>query len=301
MAAVMAVQRPAVLGTDESAQGLQHVPTLLHSEATHTPAAATDSDADSASRHIREPEHPAAFWQSRLSGSADIDGVAERSAARWLDGHQRLVVVAPHPDDEVLMCSGLMQLQQRRGGEVLVIALTDGEACFGADAERAAIALERRSEALSGLQALGVGAADVQYFGLPDGALALHESAVEQRLLDLLRPSDLVVCTWRSDGHPDHEAAGRASALACAAHGATLLEAPVWMWHWARPEHPAIDWRCLVRMPLDPAEVHLKWQALQCHPSQLTPRGAQPPVVDAGLQERVWWPFETFFENASPT
>ncbi len=263
-------------------------------------AAATtgNRESDAASRHINQPEHPPAFWEARLTGSG-TGRPPQRSVAKCLERRERLVVVAPHPDDEVLMCCGLVLEQLRRGCEVLVIALTDGEACFGPYAERAAIGLERRGEALAGLRALGASSANVQYLGLPDGALALHESAVQQRLLDILRPQDLVVCTWRFDGHPDHDAAGRASAWACQQRSLSLLEAPVWMWHWARPDHSAIDWQALVQTPLSAAAQVRKWDALQCHSSQLSARGSQPPVVDAALQARVRWPFETFFETAA--
>lgn len=255
-----------------------------------------------ASRHIRQPAFTAAFWEQWVLQGASATrpsgapaGVPQRSAADWLGRHSRLVVVSPHPDDEVLMCSGLIQQQLQRGGPVHVVALTDGEACFGPDAERAAVGLQRREEAAAGLHALGASAAEVHHYGLPDGALAEHQRAVEQRLCDLLQPGDLVVSTWRWDGHPDHEVAARAAALACSARGATLLEAPVWMWHWARPDHPAIDWTRLARMPLSGAVRECKWQALQCHQSQLVPRGGQPPVVDAALQTRTRWPFECFF------
>ena len=54
-------------------------------------------------------------------------------------------------------------------------------------------------------------------------------------LTDLLSPDTWCAATWRGDGHPDHDAVGRAAATACDAVGCRLLEYPVWMWHWARP------------------------------------------------------------------
>lgn len=254
------------------------------------------------SRHIAQPAFAPAFWErwvlqgmATAGTSAAPVPAAQRSAEAWLTGHERLVVVSPHPDDEVLMCSGLMQQQVQRGGPVQVVALTDGEACFGPDGERAALGLERRAEAAAGLHALGASSAEVHYFGLPDGAVAQHQGAAEHRLRDLLGPTDLVVTTWEYDGHPDHEAAARACVAACAARGASLLQAPVWMWHWARPDHPAIDWPRLFAMPLPRPTQQAKWAALQCHHSQLLPRGPHAPVVDAALQARTRWPFECFF------
>src|SRR5262245_41050295 len=41
--------------------------------------------------------------------------------------HTRLLVVAPHPDDEVLGAGGLMQRVHEGDGEIRVVYLTDGE------------------------------------------------------------------------------------------------------------------------------------------------------------------------------
>ena len=41
---------------------------------------------------------------------------------------QRLLVIAPHPDDEVLGCGGLIQKVKKAGGEVHVLVMTVGSA-----------------------------------------------------------------------------------------------------------------------------------------------------------------------------
>ena len=52
------------------------------------------------------------------------------SAATLLAGHERVVVVAPHPDDEILGCGGLLGHAAGQGMQVRVVAVTDGEACY---------------------------------------------------------------------------------------------------------------------------------------------------------------------------
>ena len=42
-------------------------------------------------------------------------------------GKQRLLVIAPHADDEVLGCGGLIRKVKRQGGEVYVMFLTVGD------------------------------------------------------------------------------------------------------------------------------------------------------------------------------
>ena len=50
------------------------------------------------------------------------------SALELLSGYERLVVLAPHPDDEVLGCGGLMMQAATAKFNVTVFAVTDGEA-----------------------------------------------------------------------------------------------------------------------------------------------------------------------------
>ncbi len=76
------------------------------------------------------------------------------------------------------------------------------------------------------------------FLGLPDGKLAENESRLADVLTDILaaRPAGTwCAATWRGDGHPDHEAVGRAAAVAASRTGAVLLEYPIWMWHWLIP------------------------------------------------------------------
>ena len=40
---------------------------------------------------------------------------------------QKLLVIAPHPDDEVIGCAGLIQKIKNGGGKVFVLFLTVGD------------------------------------------------------------------------------------------------------------------------------------------------------------------------------
>ncbi|WP_046111901.1 PIG-L deacetylase family protein [Aquincola tertiaricarbonis] len=201
------------------------------------------------------------------------------SAGQLLPDGARAVVVAPHPDDELLAVGGLMQQWLAAGRPVRVLGVTDGEAGLPAgDATPAArLARRRRIERQRGLAHLGLPARAIQRLGLPDGGASDHEAQLVQRLAALLRPGDQVFTTWRHDGHPDHEATGRAAAAACAAAGACLHEAPVWTWHWASPGDARVPWQRLRRVALPPAARQAKQRALAEHRSQLqAPPGSQP-------------------------
>jgi len=150
-------------------------------------------------------------------------------------GH-RVLVVAPHPDDEVLGAAGVMIRTLRTGGRAGVVVATDGAAGVrGAGAAR--LAATRESETRRALQRLGVGAGDVTFLGFADGGLAaawgerwqarrreggdMSGSGVVDALgaaLHAFAP-DTVILPMSLDRHPDHAAVGRFAMLA-------VLEAP---------------------------------------------------------------------------
>jgi LmbE family N-acetylglucosaminyl deacetylase len=112
--------------------------------------------------------------------------------------------------------------------------------------------------------------------------------------VDLLGPGRQCLATWRGDGHPDHEAVGRAAAAACARTGAVLWEYPIWMWHWTRPADPRVPWRSAHRIPLDRSAVCAKAHAIAAFTSQITDIDGVtilPPEILARFDR----PFEVLF------
>lgn len=219
---------------------------------------------------------------------------------RLLQHDKRLVVVAPHPDDEILACGGLLALHSARGGASLVVVVTHGEASHPPQPGRSAHQLGqlRCAESHEGLLRLGVAAGpqQVRRLSLPDSALVRHTAVLEGALSALLKPGDVVVTTWRMDGHPDHEACGCAVARACTVADCRLLEAPVWMWHWGQPGDERVSWTRLVRVPLSAAAVARKQYALAAHTSQLmpTPTG-EAPILGPTMASRMARRAEYFF------
>lgn len=234
--------------------------------------------------------------------------VTETEWRRWLaclpmpplalDPGSRLVVVSPHPDDEVLACGGLIAHHIARGGEVAVIAVTDGEASHSGDPAwpPARLAAARGAERLAGLASLGVAAESVQRLHLPDGKIAAHGATLAAQLRQTLRLGDVVVSTWAFDGHPDHDATGAAAREAGARAGCSVLAAPVWMWHWSAPGDPRVPWQRLRVFRLSPAERQAKRDALACHITQHAPRAqGLGPVLDDAILARAERPQEVYF------
>jgi LmbE family N-acetylglucosaminyl deacetylase len=210
----------------------------------------------------------------------------------------RLVVVAPHPDDELLACGGLLAKQLAGAGRALVIGVTDGEASHAgaADWDATQLARSRGVERVQGLRHLAGRQVDIIRLRLPDGQVIQHADKLYRTLMCLLQPSDVVVSTWRLDGHPDHEITGWSAARACLLVGCQLLEAPVWMWHWASPEDVRVPWHRLVAMPLSSWAMNRKQHAVTAHTTQLQDRGAGlGAVLGPAIVERAARDTEYFF------
>lgn len=130
-----------------------------------------------------------------------------------LPSFERVLVLAPHPDDESLGCAGTIALAADRGASVTILILTDGEATKGASLTRDEIARRRRAESDRAAAIIG---ATPRYLGLPDGELPERVSELE----DLLRIAiseigpNAVFVPWLLDGHPDHRAVADALAAA---------------------------------------------------------------------------------------
>lgn len=117
----------------------------------------------------------------------------------------RVLVVAPHPDDEILGCGGAIALHGLRGDEVHVALVTQGE--DGGDAST------RLDESRAAAAVLGD--AQVHCLGAPDGSVA-SDAGLAGRLAELaarVAPT-VVYAPSPFEMHPDHVATLRATAAA---------------------------------------------------------------------------------------
>jgi LmbE family N-acetylglucosaminyl deacetylase len=122
-----------------------------------------------------------------------------------------LVVVAPHPDDDVIGCGGAIAAADAHGVPVHVVYVTDGTASHpGSRAfPPARLRAVREGEARRAATHL---ARDMRaaFFHWPDGTVP---SAGERgaggliaRLAAAIPAGALVLAPWRRDPHPDHRA-----------------------------------------------------------------------------------------------
>lgn len=181
-------------------------------------------------------------------------------------GAERVLVLSPHMDDEVIGCGGTLARHARRGGEVTVVYVTDGRtgskalSRLGGEArargERELVEI-RKAEARRALETLGVG--EPVFLGAEDGRLTPDSRlrAAVQRILDTVRP-EVVYLPFFLEAHPDHRATGDLLLSAAREHDRFECRAyEVWT-----PLYP----NCLVDIG---ETVEVKRRALEQYRSQL--------------------------------
>lgn len=196
----------------------------------------------------------------------------------------RLLIFAPHPDDESLACGILLQNAVEAGAAVLVIYLTDGEnnpwpqrylsrrwRLNAADRQR--WAKLRRREALAALQILGVSPEDARFLGWPDqglaGMLKFQSTVVLARLRYLIMewcPTDVVGPDVR-DRHRDHGAVGLM--LERLFSGGGLFSEKIRRWTYVVHGRESGFCRDAQALPQTEVQAEVKQRAIHCHQSQL--------------------------------
>lgn len=224
-----------------------------------------------AARPLTVDGTPAQDWLDALAHAPVLD----------LAGCDEIIVVAAHPDDETLGFGASMVTLAERGVRVQVVAASDGGASHHGIGllERLHLERTRRGELHEATRALGIPAPIC--LGMPDGELSEHEQRLEDLLTEILEARSnrtWIAATWRGDGHPDHEAVGRAAAAAAQRCGAELLEYPIWMWHWATPGDVAVPWDRLRVVPPAAHAHDRKAAAARCYRSQIQVPDADPAV-----------------------
>jgi LmbE family N-acetylglucosaminyl deacetylase len=235
---------------------------------------------------------PEAAWQ----GWARLSALPEVHPAELVPFGARAVVVAPHPDDEVLGTGGLLARLAQISRNILIVAVTDGTASHpdshGWPVER--LARERPKETRDALQRLHLHQVQVVRLRLQDGGAKHFEPALSEHLSRHFQRGDVVFTTWRNDGHPDHEAAGRAVHQAAGALDLPCVEVPLWTWHWAAPDDSRVPWSRARRIVLNEETHARKLRAVQAFRSQIEPDASmgRAPVLPEHVLARLTRPFE---------
>ena len=125
---------------------------------------------------------------------------------------ERIIVFAPHPDDETFGCGGLIAKRLSENCEVLVVVLTDGkyafQVMFGIDSEPTPDELQeiRKEEVKRATKILGLPEKNLLFLDFEDGTLEKNQTEVKRKVLEILKKScpAEVYFTYEKDVNSDH-------------------------------------------------------------------------------------------------
>lgn len=181
----------------------------------------------------------------------------------------RILVVAPHPDDEVIGCGGLLARAAREGKEttVVVVAVEDDD---------------RQAELEAAGRRLGVeNLVSLWQVNFIDG---LDDHTIVGRLdkmLEIYRP-ELVLVPSLAGYHQEHR---RIASLAVSAMrpggGRSSGHAPVSVWYYEAPadvSSPTGTNSPTITVRLEPEDLATKLDAMRCHATQVRPAPSERSI-----------------------
>lgn len=184
-----------------------------------------------------------------------------------------VLILAPHPDDEVMGCGGLIQRLCEQGNPPHVVILTGGGQSHAACCHlpESVIKKERRSMASQILQKIGLPASHLHLLDFPDGSISAQHKEMQtlQNLVAEIRP-DAVFIPHHGEGWPDHlvcrELVEKMPAL-----GATVIyEYCVWFWYYNVWK---LDWKRASLLRLTKSEHEAKCKAVNEYTEKPAPCG----------------------------
>ena len=145
------------------------------------------------------------------------------------------VIIAPHPDDEVIGCAGLIQTLMERGIPPHVIILTGGEGSHRecCDVTKDEIKKERRTLALGAAETLNLPISRVHFLDFPDEYIHISCSETENldKIITELSPKAIFVPHW-GEGMDDHINSAEIVKKLIADKNISIYEYCVWMWYY---------------------------------------------------------------------
>ncbi len=133
----------------------------------------------------------------------------------------KILIVAPHPDDEVLGCGGIIKKFSERGDEVFVLISTRGAPKFYSDEKIENV----RKEAINAHKILGVIETRFLEFHAPELDITSNSSLANEisKVIKEFQISDLFL-PHRGDIHHDHKAVFKAGLVAARPVGAFTVK-----------------------------------------------------------------------------
>lgn len=185
----------------------------------------------------------------------------------------RVLIVAPHPDDEVIGCGGLISRLVAEGNAPQIVVMTGGEGshrgCCNLPDED--IKNARRGLTRKALGILGVPGENIHELNFPDGGIDVEKPQVDdlKGLINEIKPHTVFVPHW-GEGWPDHVRTAEI-VISTISSDIAVYEYCVWMWYYN--VWRGLDWKNAAILTMSPKEHELKLRAMDAYIKPLAPCG----------------------------
>ncbi len=190
-----------------------------------------------------------------------------------LNPSDRTIIIAPHPDDEVIGCGGLIARRVDEGRPPHIVIMTGGEGshrgCCSIPSDE--IKTARRGLTRKALATLGVPESHIHELDYPDGNIDIShpQTGRLKALLSELKPEAVFVPHW-GEGWPDHIKTAHII-KEIASKGIEIWEYCVWMWYYNVWRN--LDWKNGAILCIAPEEHRKKLLAMDQYIKPLAPCG----------------------------
>lgn len=140
---------------------------------------------------------------ARIKMSIDIFKYLRMERVGGLD-EKKVLLLSPHPDDDIIGCGGTLQNYRARGAEITSVYMTDGRKGNPRYGEEELVSI-RRQEAKTAADIIGI--QRLIFFDNRDSELSVTSKTVTElsKVLKDIRP-EAVFLPFILDDHPDHAA-----------------------------------------------------------------------------------------------
>lgn len=183
------------------------------------------------------------------------------------------LILAPHPDDEVFGCGGLIARLTAEGKRPHIIVMTGGGASHRECCDVAAsdVIAARRELTLKAAKELGLSSEYIHFLDFEDGHIGKRPESEVLKLRSLIATikPDTVFVPHRGEGWPDHLAV-RELGLDLVPESTAIFEYCVWMWYY-RQKH--LDWSKASKLKMTQKEHSQKLSAITAYTAACAPCG----------------------------
>lgn len=220
------------------------------------------------------------------------------NALRPFSADNNILVIAPHPDDEIFGCAGMIKQAIEQGKKVNVLILSGGgkshSGCCNINEE--ILISERRDLSRNAAKILGLSLDNLHFLNYPDGNISFESSETLRlaELIDELNPKAVFVPHF-GEGWSDHIETGNiVRRLLQDRVCVKLYEYCVWFWYYNTWR---IDWKQARLLRMDEMQYRTKLKAIDAYVRPLAPCGKPW----SGVLPRVFikansWNKELYFE-----